>query len=112
MQPSGTAKDVRAGMNRLSGIKTRLNLDPNHAGQKKEKTKTNWEHLYNNLFTLSEEIHVVQVQVYWCVMQGKEERDVVRQFLQQLTKENTEQTCRENYTGKIYNDQISYTVFT
>ena len=52
MQPGGTAKDVPARMNRLSGIKTRLNLDPNHAGPMKEKTKTNWEHFYNHLFTL------------------------------------------------------------
>ena len=86
MQPSGTAKDVLARMNRLSGIKTRLNLDPNHAGPMKEKTKTNWEHFYNNLFTLSEEIHVVQEQVYWCVMQRTEERDVVRQFYSNLQK--------------------------
>ena len=68
MQPSGTAKDVPARMNTLLGIKTRLYLDPTHAGPMKEKTKTNWEHFYNKLFTLSEEIHVVQEQVYWCVM--------------------------------------------
>ena len=64
----------------------------------------NWEHFYNNLFTLSEEIHVVQEQVYWCVMQGTEERCSAT-ILQQLTKEDTEQTCRENNTGKNYNDQ-------
>ena len=52
----------------------------------KEKTKTNWEHFYNNLFTLSEKIHVVQEQVYWWVMQGIEERCSAT-ILQQLTKE-------------------------
>ena len=109
MQPSGTAKDVSARMNRLSGIKTRLNLDPNHAGPMKERTKTNWEHFCNNLFTLNEEIHVVQEQVYWCVMQGTEERCSAT-ILQQLAKEDSEQTCRENNTGKIYNDQITYTL--
>ena len=86
MQLSGTAKDVPARMNKLSGIKTRLNSDPNHAGPMKEKTKTNWEHFCNNLFTLGKEKHVVQEQVYWCVMQGKEERDVVRQFYSNLQK--------------------------
>ena len=40
-------------MNRISGIKTRLNSDPNPAGPMKEKTKTNWEHFYNNLFTIN-----------------------------------------------------------
>ena len=44
-------------------------------------------------------------------MQGTGERCSVT-ILQQLTKEDTEQTCRENNTGKIYNDQIAYTVFT
>ena len=47
--------------------------------------------------------------VYWRVMQGKKERCSAT-ISQQLTKEDTEQTCRENNTGKIYNDQITYTV--
>ena len=71
----------------------------------------NWEHFCNNLFALSKEIHVVQEQVYWCVMQGTEEKCSAT-ILQQLTKEDTEQTCQKNNTGKIYNDQITYTVFT
>ena len=104
MQPSGTAKDVPARMNRLSGIKTRLNLDLNHAGPMKEKTKTKWEHFYNHLFILGEEKHVEQEQVYWCVMQGTEERSSAT-ILQQVTKEYTEQTSREDNTGKNYNDQ-------
>ena len=62
MQPSVTAKDVPAKRNGLSGIKTRLNLDPNHAGPMEEKTKTSWEHFYNYLFTLGEEKHVAQEQ--------------------------------------------------
>ena len=70
----------------------------------KEKTKTNWEHFYNDLFTLSEEIHVAHKKVYWCVMQGTEERCSAK-ILQQLTKEDTEQTCRENNTGKNYCNQ-------
>ena len=49
MQPSGPDKNVPARMNRLSGIKTRLNSDPNHAGPMKEKTKTNWKFIYNQL---------------------------------------------------------------
>jgi len=52
MQPSRPAKDVPARMNRLLGINTRLNLDPNHAGPMDEKTKTSWEHFYNYLFSI------------------------------------------------------------
>ena len=62
MQPSGTAKDVPARRNGLSGIKTRLNFDLNHAGPMEEKTNTSWEHFYNDLFTLGEEKHVAQEQ--------------------------------------------------
>ena len=50
-------------------------------------------------------------KVYWGVMQGTEDRCSAT-ILQQLTKEDTEQTCHENNTGKIYNDKITYTVFT
>ena len=65
MQPSDTAKDVPARRNRLLGIKTRLDLDPNHAGPMREKTKASWEHFYNNyLFTISEEKHVAQQKAY------------------------------------------------
>ena len=39
-------------------------------------------------------------------MQGTEERCSAT-ILQQLTKEDTEQTCCKNNTGKIYNDQIN-----
>ena len=92
MQPGRTAKDVPAGINRLSGIKTRLNSDPNHAGPMKEKTKTNWEHFYNHLFTLGEEKHVAQEQGLLVCYAGEDERDVVRQFLQQLIKADTVQT--------------------
>ena len=61
MQPSGTAKDVPARRNGLLGIKTRLNLDPNHAGPMEEKTKTSWEHFYNYyLFTIDGEKRVAQ----------------------------------------------------
>ena len=38
-----------------------------------------------------------------------QKRDVVRQFYSNLQK-RTEQTCRENNTGKNYNDQITYTM--
>ena len=47
---------------------------------------------------------MVQEQVYWGVMQGTEERCSAT-ILQQLTKEDTEQTCRENNTGKNYSNQ-------
>ena len=47
---------------------------------------------------------MVQEQVYWCVMQGTEER-LSATILQQLTKEDTEQTCHENNTGKNYSIQ-------
>ena len=61
MQPSDTAKDVPARRNGPLGIKTRLNLDSNHAGPMREKTKVSLEHFYNNyLFTASEEKHVAQ----------------------------------------------------
>ena len=53
----------------------------------KEKTKTNWEHFYNNLFTLSEEIYVAQEQFYWGVMQEKMRERCSATILQQLTKE-------------------------
>ena len=52
MQSSATAKDVLARRNGLSGIKTWLNTDPNHAGPMEEKTKMSWEHFYNYLFTI------------------------------------------------------------
>ena len=77
MQPSGTAKDVPARRNRLLGIKTRLNLDLNHAGPMREKTKASWEHFYNYyLFTISEEKHVAQQKVYWGCNARKDERGV------------------------------------
>ena len=54
------------------GIKTRLNLDLNHAGPMREKTKASWEHFYNNyLFTASEENHVAQQRFIGYVTQGK-----------------------------------------
>ena len=49
-------------------------------------------------------------KVYWGAMQGTEERCSAT-ILQQLTKEDTEQTCRENNTGKNYNNQKSYTIY-
>ena len=61
----------------MLGIKTRLNLDPNHAGPMEEKTKASWEHFYNYyLFTISEEKHVAQQKVYWGCNAGKDERGV------------------------------------
>jgi len=60
MQPSGTAKDVPARRNGLSGIRTWLNLDPNHAGPMEQNTKTSWELFHNYLFTIGEEKHVAQ----------------------------------------------------
>ena len=72
MQPSGTAKDVLTRRNGPLGTKTRLNLDSNHAGPMREKTKASWEHFYNNyLFTISEEKHVAQPRFIGDVMQGK-----------------------------------------
>ena len=71
MQLNGPAKDVPARMNRLSGIKTWLSSDLKHAGPMKEKSKTNWEHFYNDLFTISEERYVVQEQVYWVCCERK-----------------------------------------
>ena len=69
---SGTAKDVPAGRNGPMVIKTRLNLDSNHAGPMRENTKASWEHFYNNyLFTASEEKHVAQQRLIGYVMQGK-----------------------------------------
>ena len=60
MQPSNTAKDVPARRNGPLGIETQLNLDSNHAGPMREKTKASWEHFYNYLFTTGEEKHVAQ----------------------------------------------------
>ena len=45
-------QDVPARRNGLSGIKTRLNSDSNHAGPMEEKSKTSGEHFYNYLFTI------------------------------------------------------------
>ena len=44
---------------------------------------------------------MAQEWVYWCVMQGKEERDVVRQFLQQLIKADTVQTYARIIKARI-----------
>ena len=56
----------------MLGIKTWLNLDSNHAGPMREKTKASWEDFYNNyLFTKGEEKHVAQQRVIGGVMQGK-----------------------------------------
>ena len=72
MQPSDTAKDVPARRNEPLGIKTQLNLDSNHAGPMREKTKASWEHFYNNyIFTISEEKHVAQQRFIGYVTQGK-----------------------------------------
>ena len=72
MQLSDTAKDVPARRNGPLGIKTRLNLDSNHAGPMRKKTKASWEHFYNNhLFTASEEKHVAQKRIIGYVTQGK-----------------------------------------
>ena len=89
MQSSGTAKDVPARRNGLLRIKTRLNLDPNHAGPMREKTKASWEHFYK-LFTISEEKHVAQQKVYWGCNAGKDERYGVQQLYKQLTKQTVQ----------------------
>ena len=95
MQPSGTTKDVPAIMNRLSGIKTRLNLDPNHAGPMMEKTKTNLEHFCNNLFTIKPgKICGTGNRFIGCVMQGKE-RSVVRQFTATYKRRHRADLSRE-----------------
>ena len=69
----------------------------------KEKTKTNWEHFYNNVFIINEEIYVAQKQVYWGVMQGKERRWSATIY-SNLQKKTQSRLTRE-YTGKIYNDR-------
>ena len=72
MQPSDAAKDVPARRNGPFGIKTRLNLDSNHAGPMREKTKASWEHFCNNyLFTANKEKHVTQQRFIGYVTQGK-----------------------------------------
>ena len=72
----------------------------------KEKTKTNWDHFYNNLFTIKRgKICGSGNRFIGDVMQGKMRERCSATILQQLTKE-TAQTCHENNTGKIYNDQI------
>ena len=48
-------------------------------------------------------------KLYWVCYAGERKKHSAT-ILQQLTKEDTEQTCRENNTGKIYNDQITYTM--
>ena len=62
----------------------------------KEKTKTNWEHFYNYLFIINEEIDVAQKQVYWGCYAG-ERKKMYCDNLQQLVKADTEQT----YAGII-----------
>ena len=72
MPPSDTAKDVPARRNGPLGINTWLNLDSNHAGPMREKTKVSWEHFCNNyLFTASKEKHVAQQRFIGYVTQGK-----------------------------------------
>ena len=97
MQPSNTAKDIPARRNGALGIKTQLNLDSNHAGPMREKTKASWEHFYNSyLFTASEEKHVAQQRFIGYVTQGRMRgmRGVwgVGQLYKQLTKADTVQT--------------------
>ena len=93
MQPSDTAKDVPARRNGPLGLKTWLNLDPNHAGPMREKTKASWQHFYNNyLFTASEEKHVAQQRFIGYIMQGKRGVWGVRQLYKQLNKADTVQT--------------------
>ena len=107
MQSSGAAKAVPAKMSRLTGIKTQLNSDPNHAGPMKERMEMNWEHFYNHLFTIKRgKICGTGNRFIGDVMQGKMRERCSATILQQLTNEDTEQTCHENKTGKIYNDQI------
>ena len=56
MQPSDTAKDVPARRNGTLAIKTRLNLDSNHAGPMREKTKASWEHFCNNYLFINKQV--------------------------------------------------------
>jgi len=85
-------------MNRLSGIKTRLNLDPNHAGPMKEKTKTNWEHFSNDLFTLGKEKHVAQEQgLLVCYAGERRERCSATIFTATYKREHRADLSRELY---------------
>ena len=45
-------------------------------------------------------------QVYWGCYAGEDERKISCDNFTATYKGDTEQTCRENKTGKIYNDQI------
>ena len=45
-------------------------------------------------------------QVYWGCYAGEDERKMSCDNFTATYKGDTEQTCRENETGKIYNDQI------
>ena len=86
------------------------NSDPNHAGPMEEKTKTNWEHFSNNLFIINEEIYVVQKQVYWGVMQGKERRCSATIYSNLQSRHRAD--LHGNYTDKFTMIENTYTVST
>ena len=77
----------------MLGIKTRLNVDSNHAGPMREKTKASWEHFYNNyLFTIGEEKHVAQHRFIGYVTQGKMREMWGAAIIQETYKVDTVQT--------------------
>ena len=77
----------------MLGIKTRLNLDSNHTGPMRGKTKASWEHFYNNyLFTASEEKHVAQQRFIGYVTQGKVREMWGAAIIQATYKADTVQT--------------------
>ena len=93
MQPSDTAKVGPARRNGPLGIKTRLNLDLNHAGPMREKTKSSWEHFYNNyLFTASKEKQVAQQRFIGYVTQEKMREMWGAAIIQATYKADTVQT--------------------
>ena len=75
------------------GVKTWLNLDSNHAGPMREKTKASWEHFFNNyLFTISKEKHVAQQRFIGYVTQGKMREMWGAEIIQATYKAGTVQT--------------------
>ena len=76
----------------------------------KERTETNWEHFYNNIFIINGEIYVAQKQVYYGVMQGKERR--CSATIYSNLQADTEQTYAGIIQARFTMIENTYTVST
>ena len=94
MESSGTAKDVPARRNGLSGIKTRLNSDSNHAGPMEEKTDELGTFLQLFIYNKARKSMWHRKKVYSVCYAGEDERCGAAIY-KQLTKADNADLTQE-----------------